>query len=96
MNKNPAIESFYTSWLWRNCRQSFLESRGHLCEACKAKGMIVPATQVHHKTPITPDNLNDPRVTLNHDNLMALCDDCHQEQHRKKRWRCDAMGHVRL
>ena len=96
MNHDPAIEAFYSSWSWRNCRRSFLNSKGNLCEVCRKKGLIVPATQVHHKHPITPENLKDPRITLNYENLMALCDECHQAQHRKKRWRCDPDGHVRL
>ena len=96
VNKDPAIEAFYASWAWRRCRQSFLNAKGNLCESCRKKGLIVPATQVHHKQPITPDNLKDPSITLNNANLMALCDECHAEQHRKKRWRCDPDGHVRL
>jgi 5-methylcytosine-specific restriction endonuclease McrA len=45
---------------------------------------------------LTPENLDNPAVTLNHDNLMALCEECHAEQHTKRRWRCDPNGHVRL
>lgn len=96
MNKDPAIEAFYRSRPWRKCRASFLVERGGLCEVCMSKGLITPATEVHHKVRITPENLNDPRVTLSHDNLMALCEKCHAEQHRKKRWRCDALGHISL
>jgi len=96
VNKDPAIEAFYASWTWRNCRRSFLNSKGGLCEVCRKKGIIRPATQVHHRQPITSDNLADPAITLNHANLMALCDECHADQHRKKRWRCDPDGHVRL
>ena len=96
LNRAPEVETFYTTWTWRKCRQSFLNSKGHLCEVCRKKGLIVPATQVHHKQPITPENLKDPEITLNHANLMALCDECHQEQHRKTRWRCDAFGRVLL
>jgi hypothetical protein len=29
-------------------------------------------------------------------NLLALCEECHAEQHRTKRWRCDALGHINL
>lgn len=96
MNKDARIERFYTSWAWEKCRKSFLAERGGLCELCLKKGLIEPATQVHHKKHITPENLDDPMITLNHENLMALCDACHQEQHRKKRWRCDSMGHIAL
>ena len=96
MHHDENIERFYTSRIWRSCRQSFLTSRDGLCELCLAKGLIVPAVHVHHKQPLTPENLSNPEIALNHANLMALCEHCHQEQHRKKRWRCDARGHVTL
>ena len=96
MHHDENIERFYTTTAWRSCRRSFLSSKGGLCEICLGKGLIVPAVHVHHKTPITPENFSDPSVTLNHANLMALCDECHADQHRKKRWRCDPDGHVRL
>ena len=73
-----------------------MQERHGLCEVCMSRGLIVPAVHVHHKIPITPDNLDNPAVTLNHANLMALCEECHTAQHRKKRWRCDPDGHVRL
>ena len=96
MHHDDRIEAFYTTRAWRRCREKILHDRGGLCELCMKKGLIVPAVHVHHKTPITPETVNDPRITLDDANLMALCEDCHQEQHRKKRWRCDAMGRVRL
>ena len=96
MHHDATIDRFYSRRVWRECRASFLASKGGLCEACLAKGIYKHATQVHHKIVITSDNVNDPAVTLNHANLMALCDECHQEQHRKTRWRCDAFGRVLL
>jgi len=96
MNKDPAIEAFYTSREWRKRRKKFLEERDGLCEICLSKGLIEPAVHVHHKVPITSENLDDPRITLSFDNLMALCEECHQAQHRTKRWRCDELGHVNL
>jgi len=97
VHRDENIERFYTSRIWRSCRRSFLISKGQLCELCLAKGLTVPAVHVHHRVPITPENLSDPGITLNHANLMALCEECHQEQHRKRRWRCDPVtGHVRL
>ena len=73
-----------------------MKSKGGLCEICMSKGLIEPATQVHHRMPITPENLNDPGITLSYDNLMALCERCHAEQHHRRRWRCDPAGHVIL
>jgi hypothetical protein len=92
----PEIERFYMSHAWRKCRKTFLESRRGLCEICLSKGLIEPATEAHHKIRLTPENIDDPNISLNHDNLMALCEACHHEQHQTKRWRCDAMGRVTL
>ena len=96
MHHDPEIERFYTTTAWRKSRAAFLTEKGGLCELCAKKGLIEPAVHVHHIKPITPENLNDPRITLDHGNLMALCEECHAEQHRKKRWRCDALGRVSL
>ena len=73
-----------------------LQEHGGLCQICMSKGLIEPAVHVHHRQPITPENLDDPSITLDSANLMALCERCHAEQHRTKRWRCDALGHISL
>ena len=96
MHHDAEIEAFYTSRAWRKCRDAVLSEHGGLCQICAGKGLIVPAVHVHHRTPLTPENLNDPRIALDSSNLMALCSDCHAEQHRTKRWRCDALGHINL
>ena len=89
-------EQFYNSKAWQRCRDSYKASVGGLCERCKAKGQLKPAEIVHHVTHITPNNINDPFVTLNPANLMALCRDCHAEVHKrvKKRYKVDANGRI--
>ena len=87
--------AFYISDEWRRCRAAYIREHP-LCERCAAKGMISPAEQVHHKTYLTQDNLRDPEVALDHKNLEALCRECHQQEHRHIRWRCDEMGHVEI
>ena len=96
MHSDAEIERFYTTRAWRKCREAFLKEKGGLCEICLSKGLIEPAVHVHHRKPITPENLSDPSITLDTRNLMALCEECHAAQHRTKRWRVDALGHVRL
>ena len=82
---------FYVSWQWQKCRAAYLKKEP-LCERC---GM--PATQVHHKIKLTPDNIKQPEVSLSFDNLEALCTNCHQQEHKPTiRWRCDESGHVEL
>ena len=96
MHSDADIERFYTSRAWRKARAAVLKDRGGLCELCFRKGLIEPAVHVHHKVPLTAGNIDDPFVTLDGRNLLALCEECHAEQHRTKRWRCDELGHVSL
>lgn len=72
-------KSFYQSKAWKKCRQSYFISKHGLCERCGNPGKIV-----HHKIYITPENVNDPDVTLNFDNLELLCQECHNREHFEK------------
>lgn len=72
---------FYKSGAWKRCRAEYIKKVGGLCERCLAKGLIVPGYIVHHKIPLTPDNINDPSVSLSFDNLEYLCQDCHNKEH---------------
>ena len=94
MNRSEAVEAFYTSHRWRKCRKAFLKSKGNLCENCLKKGIINPGSkesplEVHHKIQLTDDNINEPNITLNWENLEALCKVCHDEKKQKaeKRWK---------
>lgn len=91
--------TFYSSQAWQNCRRAYKSYRGGLCERCLTMGLYTPGTEVHHKIPLTPDNLADPDVTLNFQNLMLLCDSCHKAVHRElenitRRWSVDADGKI--
>ena len=88
--------TFYKSTAWMKCARAYKKEKGGLCERCLADGLIRPGEEVHHKIRLTPENLSDPAIALNWDNLELLCKDCHIKEHRGKRWRADEMGHVEL
>jgi 5-methylcytosine-specific restriction endonuclease McrA len=69
-------KDFYHSKTWVKCRSSFMTSKYYLCERCEGVAVIC-----HHKTHITPANINDPNITLSWDNLQALCVECHNVVH---------------
>lgn len=74
-------KKFYSSTAWKKCRKTYLYEHPY-CERCLKKGLIVPAEHVHHKVYIdTPEKLNDPMLSLNPDNLEALCEPCHSKEH---------------
>jgi len=70
-------KNFYRSSAWKKCRASFIISKHGLCERCNCKA----GTIVHHKIYLTPENINDPNITLSWKNLEVLCQDCHNEEH---------------
>jgi 5-methylcytosine-specific restriction enzyme A len=47
-----------------------------ICDRCGGPGKIV-----HHIEYLTPDNINDPYVSLNFDKLELHCQDCHNREH---------------
>lgn len=70
-------KAFYKSSEWQKVRQYCLLRDKYLCTHC---GM--PAEEVHHIIHLTPDNIYDPKVSLNPDNLACLCRACHFDEHR--------------
>lgn len=87
-------ERFYKSRAWRECRDAYIKSVGGLCERCLERGLYTPGEIVHHKKHITPDNIDDPTVTLSWDNLVLVCRNCHGELHGGKRCKVDEFGRV--
>jgi 5-methylcytosine-specific restriction endonuclease McrA len=67
---------FYRSGAWKRLARAFMLSKSYICERCGK-----PAEIVHHKKRITPANLADPAITLNADNLEAVCIECHNGIH---------------
>lgn len=74
-------KKLYASAAWRKCREGYIGSVNGLCERCLAKGKITAGKICHHKVWLTPDNINDPSITLNWELLEYLCQDCHNNEH---------------
>lgn len=87
--------AFYSSTAWAECREAYRKSQGGLCEACRERGIAEPATEVHHVVHLSPENIHNPEITLNWDNMRALCHACHVREHLAgRRWRVDESGRV--
>ena len=72
-------KAFYKTKQWIKCRNAYIAERtmidGGMCEECgKNLGYIL-----HHKIVLTKENINNPDVSLNHDNLEYVCKDCHDK-----------------
>lgn len=60
-------KSFYNSTKWKKCRAAYIAS-------------VYGGYIVDHIIEITPENIDDANITLNHDNLQFLCLDCHNKK----------------
>ena len=67
-------KKFYNSKLWRDCRAQVLRRDLYTCAYCPKR-----ADAVHHIIELTPQNINDCNISLNPDNLMSICHDCHSK-----------------
>ena len=76
MERNQEQVAFYKSSAWQRARYAYGSSRDWICERCGRAGFIV-----HHRQHITPENVGDPSVTLNPENLEVLCQTCHNQEH---------------
>lgn len=79
-------KAFYNSKAWQQAREMALMRDRYMCQC---DGCTNVAEEVHHKIEITEKNINDVKVTLNQDNLISLCSECHKritkEAHRKQK-----------
>lgn len=92
----PYARAFYSSIQWQECREAYAKSKRYLCEDCLAKGLYTPGEIVHHIIHLNPENIDDPTITLNFDNLRLVCRKCHGEEHkqRDRRYVIDENGRV--
>lgn len=94
----PWAESFYKSAAWKHLRDLAMSRDAGLCVDCLKAGRVTPAEEVHHIKPITRENITDPSITLNLDNLVSVCRECHKTRHsaRTRRYIVDELGRVTL
>ena len=74
---------FYSSKAWQDCRNEYMKQAHYLCEDCMKRGIYKPAKEVHHIEELTPDNIYRPEISLNFNNLVALCKECHKARHNE-------------
>lgn len=80
-------KKFYSSKAWKNAREEVISRCFGICELCgKRQGKIV-----HHIIHLNNENISDVSISLNQDNLMFLCKDCHELVHKSN---CSQAGRL--
>ena len=70
-------KKLYNSKEWRNIKTFVLNRDLYICQVCGKPN----SKTVHHIVELTPANINSPTITLNADNLITLCEECHRCVH---------------
>lgn len=77
------MHAFYASPLWRKKQQQVLKHHNYECQRCKRKGLVTKAATVHHKEYLR----KHPELALEDENLEAVCDKCHYDEHHRRKQR---------
>ena len=89
-------KGFYNTKAWQRLRDQVWKRDKGLCQWCLNKGIIRQGEEVHHLVELTPENIHDESVSLNPDNLVTLCRECHgtTKRNRGERYTVDELGRV--
>ena len=71
---------FYDSKKWIEKKRRIMRRDGYMCRRCKRYGRQRPATTVHHLKHFD----EFPELALVNDNLISLCEACHNFYHPEK------------
>lgn len=70
----------YKSGKWKKKRAAILRRDKYLCQECRKYGRRVEAVTVHH---IKHADTN-PELVYDSNNLVSLCNTCHNKMHPEK------------
>ncbi len=79
---NNDLHKFYGSGEWQTLAAKARDMQHNECQRCKAKGYYSPCEIVHHIKYVR----EFPELALSIENLECLCKNCHEEEHKKKRF----------
>lgn len=79
-NTDKEAIKFYQSKVWRLKREEILFRDNHMCQRCLEADILKAATVVHHKKHYKLF----PELALEDDNLISLCNGCHNAVHPEK------------
>ena len=77
-------ELVYNDPRWRPLREQVMARDGGLCQECLGRGILTPATQVHHRVSPFQRGLSQQDFDFyawDLSNLEAICRDCHAAIH---------------
>lgn len=85
-------KDFYNSKLWKKVKKSVWIKQNLLCAECHKPVYVDGLSEwlpkekrrtgiVHHKIWLDNQNINDDNITINEENLVGVCKECHEKIH---------------
>lgn len=74
---------FYVSKEWRKLCWILKIKANKRCQRCGAEVLDISYLIGHHKIELTSENVHDPNLSLNPDNIEVICPKCHNKEHRR-------------
>ncbi len=86
MSRDYRYIKMITSVKWAKLRRRKINNNP-ICEICNDKGIITPASEVHHILPVEDATSADEmgKLMFDYDNLQSLCHDCHINEHARRK-----------
>lgn len=75
------LHSFYSSKPWRELSYNLKIERGGKCERCGCRPEKFSSLIGHHKEELNEENVTDPNIALNPNNIEIICQTCHNREH---------------
>ncbi|MCM1026514.1 MAG: HNH endonuclease [Roseburia sp.] len=76
------LHDFYSSAEWQALAAMARDRQHNECQRCRAKGFYSPCEIVHHRKHVK----SNPELALSIENLECLCRNCHEEEHKPKKY----------
>lgn len=87
-------KDFYNSKVWKTVRKNIWLKQNCLCAICGKPCYVSGITDylpkeyrrigiVHHIKELDNTNVYDDNITINEDNLIGVCKECHELEHHK-------------
>lgn len=83
MAKYSVLKSFYAHESWQQFRVAIIAQRGPVCQKCNKVIANSSDCILHHIKELTPENVSDYNVSLNPENILVVCHDCHDKEHNR-------------
>lgn len=77
------IHKFYCTQEWRDLSYNSKIAAGGKCSRCGYIADKMSELIGHHKIELTEDNVDDPNISLNPENIEVICQQCHNKEHRR-------------